>query len=60
MHAPFPAVLAVRPAPRSFLTVCKCLESGKVSHIRSQFVMVTPGILGKQVCGLGKPVCGLP
>lgn len=42
-------VVTVRhQADGSFLTICKCLETGKISHIRSQFVMVTPGILGQQ------------
>lgn len=41
--------------PRSFLTVTKCLHTGKISHFKSQFLMVTPGILGKQV-GAGQRV----
>lgn len=47
-HSPTPC-LPLSALPRSFLTICKCLETGKISHIRSQFVMVTPGILGQQV-----------
>ena len=32
----------------SFLTICRHLASGKVTHIKSAFLMVTPGILGQQ------------
>ncbi|KAL4457342.1 hypothetical protein ABPG75_012207 [Micractinium tetrahymenae] len=42
-------VLTVRQLPcGSFLTVCKHLGTGHVTHIRSAFLLVTPGILASQ------------
>jgi hypothetical protein len=29
--------------------VCRGLKTGKILHIRSQFLVVTPGILAQQV-----------
>ena len=46
-HAP--SRPAAPPAACSFLTVCRGLKSGKILHIRSQFLVVTPGILAQQV-----------
>ncbi len=37
----------------SFLTVCKHLGSKRIMHIRSAFLLVTPGILGSQA----RPAC---
>lgn len=37
----------------SFLLVCKHLGSERITHIRSAFLLVTPGILGSQA----RPAC---
>lgn len=39
----------------SFLTICKNLKTGKITHIVSQFMMISPGILTTQV----RPGCWL-
>ncbi|PRW20755.1 FAD NAD(P)-binding domain-containing [Chlorella sorokiniana] len=43
-------VLTVRHRPDGlFLTICKNLKTGKITHIVSQFMMISPGILTTQV-----------
>ncbi|KAL4419583.1 hypothetical protein ABPG77_004832 [Micractinium sp. CCAP 211/92] len=53
-------VLTVRQLPcGSFLSVCKHLGSERITHIRSAFLLVTPGILGSQFTAAERGVKGV-
>lgn len=50
MHALYqPLSLSAHRRAHSFLTICKNLKTGKITHIVSQFMMISPGILTTQV-----------
>lgn len=53
MHLYQPFSLSVHRRAHSFLTICKNLKTGKITHIVSQFMMISPGILTTQA-GLAK------
>jgi hypothetical protein len=42
----------------SFLSICKNLLSGKVIHIKSAYIIVTAGILGRQFTSVERGIKG--